>query len=375
MNKEKKIYKKLQKHLNNQPVGFPATHSGIEIRLLKHFFTPEEARLVLSLNYKPTPMEQIYEKIEESGISLSDMEKMLDAMLKKGSVGHMERDGVRYFFTMPLLVGMYEGHLDKLTHEFLTDFKKYTAHKTWGLEFLSTEVSQMRTIPIEKSIPIEHHIATYDQLTHLINESDKIVINECICRKSANMRGKPCQKTSRVDTCMALGDVAKNCIRSGIGREISKEAAHEIARQNEADGLILQPSNSQKAEFICACCGCCCGMLSVYNLLPRPHEFWTINYHASVDTKICTGCRTCIERCQVHAIRMDEQLGVSTINTDRCIGCGICVSSCPSGAITLIQNNNPVVPPENTEALYDTIMDNKKGKMDKIKHVLRLLQK
>ncbi|MBN2029333.1 4Fe-4S dicluster domain-containing protein [bacterium] len=375
MDSEKTIYKNLQKHLNNQPVGFPATHSGIEIRLLKHFFTPEEAQLALCLNYKPTPMEQIYEKIDESRMSLSDMEKILDGMLKKGSVGHMERDGVRYFFTMPLVVGMYEGHLERLTPEFLRDFEKYTSHKTWGLDFLSTEVSQMRTIPIEKSISIEHHIATYDQLTHLINESDAIVINECICRKTAAMKGNPCQKTSRVETCMALGDIAKNCIRIGIGREISKEEALDIARQNEADGLILQPSNSQKAEFICACCGCCCGMLSVYNLLPRPHEFWTTNYHASVDSEICTGCKTCIERCQVHAIRMNEELGVATIDIDRCIGCGICVSTCPSEALTLIKKDNPVVPPEDSETLYETIMNNKKGKLEKIKHALRLLRK
>ncbi len=375
MDQEKAIYKNLQKHLNHQAVGFPTTHSGIEIRLLKYFFTPEEAQLAMKLNYKPSPMSEIYEKAEGSSMSLSELEKMLDGMMKKGAIGHMEREGVRYFFTMPLVVGMYEGQLGRLTPEFLDDFRKYTSHKVYGLEFLSTEVSQMRTIPVEKSIPIEHHVATYDQLTALINESEKVVINECICRKSADMRGNPCQKTTRLETCMALGDIAKNCIRSGIGREISKEEALDIARQNEADGLVLQPSNSQKAEFICACCACCCGMLEVYNLLPRPHEFWTTNYHASVDSETCTGCETCIERCQVHAISINEQLGVVSIDTDRCIGCGICVPTCPSEAITLIQNNNPVAPPEDSEALYDTIMDNKKGKLDRIKHVLRLLRK
>ncbi|MCJ7811820.1 4Fe-4S binding protein, partial [bacterium] len=338
-------------------------------------FSPEEAQLAMKLNYKPRSMEQIYHKVKESDISFNDMQNRLDRMLKNGVIGHMEREGVRYFFNIPLVVGMYEGQLDRLTPEFLADFKKYTSHKIYGLEFLSTELSQMRTIPIEKSIQIEHHVATYDQLTNLINQSDAIVINECICRKAASMRGNPCQRTTRLETCMALGDIAKNCIRNGIGREISKKEAHDIAHQNESDGLILQPSNSQKAEFICACCGCCCGMLSVYNRLSRPHEFWTTNYYASVDPEKCTGCKICVERCQVNVIGMDEHLDVSTIDMDRCIGCGICVSSCPSEAITLFKKDNPVVPPEDSEELYEIIMNNKKGKLDKIKHVMRLMRK
>ena len=43
MERNDKIYIKLQKHLDNQAVGFPATKTGVEIRLLKHIFTPEEA--------------------------------------------------------------------------------------------------------------------------------------------------------------------------------------------------------------------------------------------------------------------------------------------------------------------------------------------
>ncbi len=375
MVKEKSIYKNLQKHLNQQPIGYPSTQSGIEIRLLKHFFTPEEAQLAMQLNYKPSSMEQIWQKVRDSGMSLKDMQDKLDGMMKNGVIGHMERNGVRYFFNTPLVVGMYEGQLDRLTPEFLADFRKYTSHKAYGLEFLSTELSQMRTIPVEKSFSVEHHVATYDQLINLINQSETVVINECICRKSATMRGNPCKKTSRLETCLALGDIAKNCIRNGIGREINKTKALQIARQNESEGLILQPSNAQKAEFICACCGCCCGMLGVYNRLPRPHEFWTTNYYALVNPEDCTGCKICIERCQVHAVRIDDHLSIPAINADRCIGCGICVSSCPSGAITLVKKDKSVIPPENSEELYEIIMTNKKGPLEKIKHVVRLMRK
>lgn len=376
MVREEGIYQDLQKHLNKQPVGYPATKSGVEIRLLKRFFNPEEARLAMKLNYKPCSINDIYEVVKESGMSFNDTENMLDEMMKNGVIGHLEREGTRYFFNVPLVVGMYEGQLNRLTPEFLADFDEYTSDKTFGLEFLSTELPQMRTIPVGKSIQPEHHVTTYDHLTDLITGTDDpIVVNECICRKVADLKGNPCQKTTRLETCMALGDTAKNCLRTGVGREVSKEEALDIARQNESDGLILQPSNTQKVEFICACCGCCCGMLRAHKMLPKPVDFWSTNYYASVDPESCTGCETCVERCQVNAISIDEHLGVSTVNLDRCLGCGNCVSSCPSEAISLFKKEREVTPPEKSEDLYDTIMANKKGTFGKIKLATRLILK
>lgn len=44
-----KIYEKLAKHLDNLPGGFPPTKSGVELRILRRLFTPEEAKLALRL--------------------------------------------------------------------------------------------------------------------------------------------------------------------------------------------------------------------------------------------------------------------------------------------------------------------------------------
>ena len=43
------VYKKLRKHLDAQPVGFPATASGVERRILREVFTADEAKLALDL--------------------------------------------------------------------------------------------------------------------------------------------------------------------------------------------------------------------------------------------------------------------------------------------------------------------------------------
>ena len=376
MAKEEQVYRELQKHIDKQSFGYPATKSGAEIKILKRFFNPEEARLAMHLTYKPRSVEHIYETAKEMGISLQDTEKMLDAMMKNGVIGHIEREGTRYFYNTPLAVGMYEGQLNKLTPEFLKDFDEYTSGNAFGLAFLSTELPQMRTIPVRESIPIDYQVTTYNHMTDIINNTDgPIVIMECICRQRTRVLGNPCQKTTRLETCMAFGNEAKNLVIRGIGRVISKEEALEISRQNEADGLVLQPSNTQKIEFVCACCGCCCGMLSIQKMLPKPVEFWATNHYAVVDPEKCSGCTLCVVRCQVNAISINESLDVSQVNLDRCIGCGNCITSCPSEARSLVKKEKETIPPKDSENLYDIIMDNKKGKLGKIKLAAKLLLK
>ncbi|OPY82040.1 MAG: ferredoxin [Syntrophorhabdus sp. PtaU1.Bin153] len=376
MDKEEQAYRDLQKHLNKQAVGYPSTRSGAEIRLLKRLFSPDEALLAIHLNYKPKAVEKIYETAKETGKSFDDMVNMLDRMAKNSVIGHIEKEGIRYFYTLPFVVGMFEGQVYKLTPEFVADVQEYISDKAFGLEFLSTELPQMRTIPVGKSLPQERRVATYDQLAGIIEETDgPIVINECICRKIAAMKGNPCHKTSRIETCMAFGNIAKNCARSGMGRVIGKEEARDIAGQNELDGLVLQPSNTRKVEFVCACCGCCCGMLRVHKILAKPVDFWSTNYYAAVNPDECTGCEFCADRCQVDALRIDKSLGIPRINPDRCIGCGNCVSSCPPRAIHLVKKERETIPPADLEDLYDAIMANKKTTLRKARLVARLILK
>jgi hypothetical protein len=44
-------------------VGFSATKSGIEKRILKHTFTPEEAQIATCLSYKWEPLEMLLERV------------------------------------------------------------------------------------------------------------------------------------------------------------------------------------------------------------------------------------------------------------------------------------------------------------------------
>ena len=39
------IYQQLARHLDDLPGGFPPTKSGVELRILRRLFTPEQASL------------------------------------------------------------------------------------------------------------------------------------------------------------------------------------------------------------------------------------------------------------------------------------------------------------------------------------------
>jgi len=368
MEKNDHVYIKLQRHLDSQAVGFPATRSGSEIRILKHIFTPREAEIATCLTYKFEPLEMVFERAGHLIESPEKLAELLDLIEKKGGIELKIKSGKKLYCNAPLVVGMYEFQLGKLTPEFIKDFDEYTSDKKFGIEFISTKLPQMRTIPIAKSIQPQHNVSTFDEVTVLLQQAEApFAIFECICRQKKTLGGESCQVTDRKETCFAVGSMAQAVRRSGIGREITLDEALSILEKNQKQGLVLQPSNTEKAEFICSCCGCCCGMLGMHKTLPKPVDFWASNFYAVVDTDACDGCGNCEKRCQVGAASVSEKKQQSSVDLNRCIGCGVCIPTCPKKAMSLQKRPTEVKPPQTREDLYDIIMAHKKGRLGKLK--------
>jgi len=367
MEQNDQVYIKLQKHLDNQAVVFPATKTGVEIRILKHIFTPEEAEIASFLSYKFEPLKIIYSRVEHLVESPEELEKILDRIQKKGGIEFKIKNGKKHYYNAPLVVGMYEFQTDRLTPEFIKDFNDYTSDKSFGIEFLSTELPQMRTIPVAKSIHPQYNVSTFDEVTTLLQQAEEpFVIIECICRKKKSIEGESCKVTDRKETCLAIGGMAQMTLANDVGRKITRDEGMSIIDQNQKEGLVLQPSNTKMAEFICSCCGCCCGMLDLHKNLPKPLDFWATNFHAVVDKNTCEGCGNCEESCQVGAVSVSEKEQYAVVNLNRCLGCGVCVSNCPTESISLLKKPTEVIPPQTREELIDIIMASKKGRFGKL---------
>ena len=369
-------YRKLQKHLNRQPIGFPPSRTGADIRLLKHIFSPDEARVATCLSHILEPLDIIYRRAEPLVTNRDALETCLASMVKKGGIEIKKHNQQTLYANAPLVVGMYELQLARLTPEFIEDFKAYTSEKRYGISFLTGRHSQMRTIPVHQSITPHIPAAEYDRIFCLLEKANPpFVILPCICRKKKALQGETCQQTDRKETCMAIGSIAHTVIEMEIGRQISREEAIQIIRENQKDGLVLQPANSREIDFLCSCCGCCCSMLSLQKELPLPLDFWDTNFQAVLDTETCVGCGMCVKKCQTNAMTLktvEEQRSKAVINPHRCIGCGHCVTSCAVNALTLMPRKNQVQPPENRDALNAILLKEKQNMLAPVKVIGKL---
>jgi Na+-translocating ferredoxin:NAD+ oxidoreductase subunit B len=348
------VFTRLAKHLDNLPAGFPATESGVELRILKRLFTKEEAAAALGLTMMPEPAAAIAERL---GMAVSELAPLMTSMAAKGLIFRVDK-GEPLYMAAQFVVGIWEYHLNDLDEELIHDVNEYLPH-FFQAHYLQNETKQMRVIPISQEIVSKAGIARdgsganpimpYEVAEEIIRKQRKIVVSDCICRKEQKMVGKGCD--APMEVCLAFGTGAFFYEKNGLGRSIDPAQALEILEQGRQAGLVLQPGNSQRPANICMCCGCCCQVLKNLNALEAPAEYVHSNHRAQVDADECVACEACVERCHMGAICVAE---VAEVDPKRCIGCGVCVSSCPSDALSLAPKDpeTAYVPPKNTVETY-----------------------
>ncbi|MGA2404235.1 MAG: 4Fe-4S binding protein [Syntrophobacteraceae bacterium] len=347
-----KVYQTLASHLDRLPAGFPKTETGVEIRILKRLFTPEEAALAQLVTLKPETAEEIASR---TGRDAEELASRLQIISRKGLVFRLGRgDKIRYM-AANFIVGIWEFNVNRLDPELINDVGEYVPHYLGQSHNLKTP--QLRTIPISKALPAEQAVMPYEEARRIILEQEKIIVAPCICRKEHKIMGKGCDK--RMEACLVFGIGAQYYEENGLGRPILQAEALSILNEAENQGLVLQPSNTQKVVNICMCCGCCCQILKNLKRLPNPARYAASNYFAVSDRELCTGCGTCIERCQMDAIEMNGD--TAEIKSGQCIGCGLCVPTCPVGAMSL--NLKPEkersVPPSDRMEAFKRLAENR----------------
>ncbi|MBI5593186.1 MAG: 4Fe-4S binding protein [Deltaproteobacteria bacterium] len=343
------IYLKMARVLDTLPNGFPAAKDGLEIKILKKIFSPEQADLFCDLRLSFETAEQISQR---TGRPLDGLEDKLITMGKKGQLFCIEMGEARFFRMLPWVFGIYEFQLNHMDQELAGLTEAYSP--IYGKQFFSKTPQLMQTLAIEKSIPVHQEALSYEKVSTIIDNGQSFLANECVCKKERGLLGHPCDRSTQV--CLAVAPVPGIFDKSPTGRVITKDEAYLLLNKAEEEGLVHLTGNVQFGQYyICNCCKCCCGVLRAINQYGIPASL-VINshYYAEIDPETCIACGTCADaRCQVSAIEEDE--AVYRIVPERCIGCGLCVNTCPTESITLVHKDreNVSAPPVTENDWYE----------------------
>jgi electron transport complex protein RnfB len=97
-------YHKLAKVLDTLPNGFPSTAHGIEIKLLKKIFDPQDAELFCDLKLTFETADQIAKR---TGRPLEGLEDRLTSMWQRGQIFGVNLGGIKIFKMVPWAFGIY----------------------------------------------------------------------------------------------------------------------------------------------------------------------------------------------------------------------------------------------------------------------------
>lgn len=315
------IYELLAEALDHLPNGFPRTMSGIEIKILKRIFSPEEAYVASKLGRKHERFDLIAKRAQ---LPAEQVKTQLITMEKRGLVAH---DSSREAFRLePWVIGIYEAQIDQMDHSFAHLVEEYFSQG--GIEGIMKPFPALhRVVPARNSTKSEW-VLPYDDIKAMLESSHVFNVRKCICRVQQDFIGRRCDFPLEICFNFSAHDRPQ---RPG---DISKEEALALLDKAEETGLVHTVSNVVKGvHYVCNCCSCCCAILRGVKEWGIEQSVAHSNYYTTVDSFNCTGCGICANRCQMNAITVNNN--IATVNQKQCIGCGLCVTGCPNGAAQL----------------------------------------
>ncbi|EOR21151.1 pyridine nucleotide-disulfide oxidoreductase [Clostridium sartagoforme AAU1] len=249
------------------------------------------------------------------GKSIEETEKLLWDLAVAGVCFVNKIDGVdNYWFDtwVPGIMEMMVNNIENVNKypqiaEAFEAYGRVRGPKTTGA--FPVGVGLMRVIPIEQAIDGETRKASYEEVSKYLNENDIFTVSDCSCRTARKVMGEGCGHLAE-DMCIQMGHAAEYYIRTGRGRQITREEAFEIIKRAEENGLMHQIPNldgSGKTHAICNCCGCSCLSLRTAEMFKNV-DMVRSNYVSQVDKEKCVACGECVVNCPVNALKLGQKL-------------------------------------------------------------------
>lgn len=288
-----------------------------EYKILEPVVSDEMAEAGLCLELRNPKSAQ--EIAPECGKSVEETEKLLWDLAMAGAAFVNKIDGVdKYWHDI-----WVPGHMEMMANS-KENVKKFpqiaAAFDAYGKRKgppaagnFPVGLGPMRVIPIERSIEGETHRASYEEVSKYLNENTRFSVSDCSCRTSRESMGEGCGHLKE-DMCIQMGHAAEYYVRTGRGREITREEAFEIIKKAEDNGLMHSIPNTDgpgKTHAICNCCGCGCFAMRIAEMYVNP-DMVRSNYVSEVDKDKCVACGECVETCPTNALKLGQKICTKT---------------------------------------------------------------
>jgi len=332
------LYSELSRRLDAIPNGFPATESGVELRLLAKLYTPEQALLAAHLELDLQSADTV---AAQAGCPLPETVAVLKDMARLGLIRSRQMDGRPAFGLMPFMVGVYEAQLSRMDGELARLFEEYL-QEGFASGALGTTPALHRIVPVEQSIALDVAVFPYEQASQMLDGALSFGVRDCVCRVQKAFLDQRC--IYPIENCVVFHPAEAAFDRSRTIRPISKEAALLVLRQASELGLVHSSANVQRGHgYICNCCTCCCAILRGLVEFGSAMAVAGAAFYATVDESICLGCHSCQDACPFGAVSM--MVGKAQIDRGRCMGCGLCTVNCPADAVSLSRDPSGTAQP------------------------------
>ena len=356
--------------------GSPIPVTDTLIELLRHFIKEDEVDFIAAFAGKKS---QTLEQLKESSkLPEEDILKKVKNLARRGVIFNQPNTrGVMIYRLLPLInVGTFEYYfmgeleINDETRRISALFEKLQNElRTLVRDNYDALVPLLlQAPPIDRTVPLLNNKPKNEKVKIIVNETvdagverilptqhveelirkfDEIALGHCFCRHHKDVAGNPCKQTQERENCFSFGKSARFTSEQGFSRMVTKEEALRVLKKAEEDGLVHKAyhpnfDTSKEETSICNCCKCCCGNSIAKMIAPITNS---THYLAVVDTDLCIGCGTCVEKCYTGAAFLNEDKKAQR-KAELCIGCGLCAHFCPANAIAMMENERVVrIPP------------------------------
>jgi Pyruvate/2-oxoacid:ferredoxin oxidoreductase delta subunit len=355
------IYARLAKHLAALGMGYPEKDELLDI--LRENFTLAEAEVALAIPsncipFEPAPVSQI---AQAAGMSEEETSSILVHLADRGLIFSTKQKCYslqQFGYGFPQTF-FWKGADTPFSRKMAAMIVKYARRKQLLDTYGATKTKAFRYVPAYTADPDQHAVFPFEMMEELIDKVRVIALAHCPCRMTMSLVGKK-QCNHELEVCMKYDDLAEYLIERGMGREITREEAKDVARRCADAGLVHLVDNAREGiRHTCNCCGCCCWSVGSIRKRSIQRDVLMATYFLR-ETKEgeCTGCGACIEVCPVQAVHMEDGLPVA--DREWCIGCGVCACPCPTKAVVLVRKSG-AVPPKDFRSLHERILKERKS--------------